>query len=223
MITKICTATLTVSMELDDHALLQHWRQGDVHAGDALFQRYYDPIFRFFRNKVGAEYLKDLVQQTFIGCVEGRERINGNKGFRPYLFGTARNVLRNYLKSKYRLATEEDIDQQSVADLADGPWTLFARREEHRLLLEGLRAIPVDAQLILELRYWEQFKTVEIAEILTIPHGTARSRLRRAQEQLQQALARLAASDRILESTMANLNEWANECRERLGDVPLSE
>ena len=206
-------------MAVDDEALLQAWREGDVGAGDELFQRYYEPILRFFRNKISGEHLQDLVQQTFIGCVEGRERIRGDKGFRAYLFGVARNTLRNHLKARYRSGREIDLQELSVVDLAAGPRTLSARREEHRLLLEGLRAIPVSAQIILELRYWEQFKTIEIAEILDIPHGTARSRLRRAQELLHQALGRLAASKKLLESTMANLNDWADQCRNRLGEA----
>ena len=82
-----------------------------------------------------------------------------------------------------------------------------------------MRAIPVDAQIILELRYWEHFKTDEIAEILAIPPGTARSRLRRAQELLHAAMSRLAASRQVLETTMASLNDWARECRDKLDDT----
>lgn len=198
-------------------ALLRAWRDGDLEAGDALFVRHYDAIVRFFRNKV-ADGVKDLVQQTFVGCVEGRERIRGDVGFRAYLFGVARNVLRNHLKGKHRLSSARDFEELSVADLAAGPRTLFAQREEHRLLLEALRAIPVESQIILELRFWEQLKTVEIAEILEVPHGTARSRLRRAKELLEAAIARLAASPQLLESTVAGLSDWAEQCRQQLGE-----
>lgn len=203
-------------MSQDDMALLRAWREGDLEAGDALFTRHYDAIVRFFRNKV-ADGVKDLVQQTFVGCVEGRERIRGDVGFRAYLFGVARNVLRNYLKGKHRLAGARDFEELSVADLAAGPRTLFARREEHRLLLEGLRAIPVESQIILELRFWEQLKTADIAVILDVPHGTARSRLRRAKEQLEAAMSRLAASRQLLDSTVASLTQWAEQCRQQLG------
>ena len=70
--------------------------------------------------------------------------------------------------------------------------------------------------MIIELRYWEQLKTAEIAEILRLPHGTVRSRLRRARALLDEALSGLAQSPSELQSTRANLEEWAARCRHEL-------
>ena len=60
-----------------------------------LFDRHADAIARFFENKVrdGAE---DLIQATFLRMMEGRERILG-ESFRAFMFGIARNVLREHL------------------------------------------------------------------------------------------------------------------------------
>ena len=75
-----------------DAAQLEAWRAGDQDAGEALIERHYASILRFFRTKAG-EDADDLVQLTFLRCVEASERYRGDAGFRAFLFGIARNVL----------------------------------------------------------------------------------------------------------------------------------
>lgn len=67
----------------DDVALLQAWREGDGHAGDALVTRHYKSVLRFFELRTRAA--EDLTQRTFLACVEGRDRIQLANGFRAYL------------------------------------------------------------------------------------------------------------------------------------------
>src|SRR5690606_27370383 len=75
-----------------DLELLDAWRRGDGRSGELLFRRYFAQLNRFFRNKTdtGAE---DLIQTTFLACVEGRDRFRESSSFRTYLFGIAHNVL----------------------------------------------------------------------------------------------------------------------------------
>ena len=49
----------------------------------------------------------------------------------------------------------------------------------------------------------------ELAEVLAIPEGTVRSRLRRAQEALETAMTELAEDPETLASTRAGLDKWA--------------
>jgi hypothetical protein len=97
----------------------------------------------------------------------------------------------------------------------------MAHRDEQRLLLEALRNIPVEQQVLLELHYWESFTTDEMAAVLGIPVGTVRGRLRRARELLEQAMARVAESPALLESTRDQLDDWVKDCRRHLGDFFL--
>jgi RNA polymerase sigma-70 factor (ECF subfamily) len=202
-------------MEPSDGELLERWRSGDAVSGEALFERYYDMVERFFLNKVTSG-VQDLVQETFMRCVESRERIRDNDRFRMYMFAIAYNVLTAYLRERYRGDREIDLGEVSVCDVTPGPSSLVARRREHRLLIEALRAIPVDDQVILELHYWEQLTTHQMAEVIGIPVGTARGRLQRARTRLEEAMQRLAESPQDLSSTLARLDDWAAECRERL-------
>ena len=199
-------------MDPADVELLHQWRNGDMAAGEILFERYYDPIARFFRSKVATD-IADLVQETFVACVEGRDRLQEDASFRAYIFSVARNVLCAHLRDKYRGDAMVDFDATSVQDLAPGPISQIVIRHEQRLLLEALRRIPVNYQVLLELRYWEQLKTADIAEALGVPHGTVRRRLAQARKLLDEAMTALADSTALLESTMANFEEWALQCR----------
>jgi RNA polymerase sigma-70 factor (ECF subfamily) len=203
-------------MEPSDGELLEQWRAGDAVSGEALFERYYDMVERFFLNKIGSG-VQDLVQETFMRCVESRERIKDNDRFRMYMFGIAYNVLSGHLRERYRGDRAIDLSEVSVCDVAPGPSSLVANRREHRLLIEALRNIPVEDQVILELHYWEQLSTHEMAEVIGIPVGTARGRLQRARAKLEEVMRRLAETPQDLASTLARLDDWAAECREQLG------
>lgn len=205
-----------------DGELLERWRAGDTVSGEALFERYYDMVERFFLNKVAAG-VQDLVQETFMRCVESRERIRDNDRFRMYMFAIAYNVLTAHLRERYRSDRAIDLGEISMCDLAPGPSSLVARRREHRLLIEALRSIPVDDQVVLELHYWEQLTTGEMAEVIGVPVGTARGRLQRARARLEQEMQRLVESSPELASTLAQLDDWAAECRERLDSYRVDE
>ncbi|MCA9690371.1 MAG: sigma-70 family RNA polymerase sigma factor [Nannocystaceae bacterium] len=197
-----------------DAELLNAWREGDRTAGASLFSRHYASIARFFRNKVGDGDSADLIQKTFLACVETRERFRGDASFRTYLFAVARNVLGKHYRSRRRHGDRLDFGVTSVHDLAPSPTQVLARSSEQRLLLQGLRRIPLDAQVILELYFWESMKAAEIAAVLEVPEGTARTRIRRAKQLLAAELEALGSAS--LESTQTRLDDWARELRDQL-------
>ncbi|MFV8756104.1 RNA polymerase sigma factor [Nannocystaceae bacterium ST9] len=197
-----------------DLELLDAWRRGDARGGEQLFRRYFGQIERFFRNKldVGVE---DLIQSTFLACVEGRDRFREASSFRTYLFGIAHNLLLAHYRSKQRSVV--DFETTSVIDLGASPSGPLTRRDEHAALLRALRSIPLDFQIVLELGYWEDLSGPEIAEILGVPANTVRSRLARARAALRAALERGVASPELLRSTLADLEGWARSLRSELG------
>lgn len=191
-----------------DEELLGEWRAGDPRAGEALFQRHFEAVRRFFVNKAG-DAAEDLIQKTFIGCVEAKERFAGRSSFKTFLFAIANNVVREHYRRRMR--GTEDLDDVSVADLEPGPGpaSLIAEHQEQRILLRALRTIALDLQIVVELYFWEKLNAREIGEILEIPENTARSRLRRAKEALEEAIGRLSESPDVLLSTTGDLEKWA--------------
>lgn len=197
---------------VDDAELLEAWRAGDKRAGKQLFERHYDAVHRFFRNKVGPE-APDLVQKTFLGCLESVERYRGEGSFRSWVFAIAYRQLCKHYRSRNSERARFDVATVSARDLDPTPSRMLAQRREQQLLLEGLRRIPVELQVALELHYWEQMSDAEIARALDMPLGTAKSRIRRARQLLGERMAELAASPAELQSTLANLEQWAEQLR----------
>lgn len=165
-----------------DEELLTAWRAGDTRAGDLFVRRMFVPIRRFFASKVGGE-VEELVQQTFARVVEARMRFEGRSSPRTFVYGIARNVLREHYRRRHR--SDIDVEEMAVRDMAAGPSTLRWRQREDELLLESLRTLPLKMQIALELFYWDDFTAREVAEILEVPEGTVASRLGRAKERLR--------------------------------------
>src|SRR5262252_4711079 len=69
-------------------------RGGSRAAFEALFERYREPIWRFFRRRTSdAGVAQELAQDTFVALLEGARRYKARGTFRAYLFGVAYHVL----------------------------------------------------------------------------------------------------------------------------------
>ncbi|MCA9706997.1 MAG: sigma-70 family RNA polymerase sigma factor [Myxococcales bacterium] len=187
-----------------DYELLRAWRGDDAAAGNELVRRHFASVFSFLRSKV-PDHVDDLVQRTFLACVESVERIDESRSFRAYLFGIARRQL-IYHYRRDRHSDRFDPMRESVHDAGGGsPSQHAAARQEQRLVLEALHRLPLDLQIPLELHYWETLSVAEVAAVLEIPPGTVKSRLHRARELLRDRLREQGASSALLEASLDHL------------------
>ena len=194
-----------------DFELLNAWQGGDNTAGDQLLKRHFDSVFRFFDRKVQGD-AADLVQGTFVACVEASASFKRQSSFRTFLFSIARRKLYDHWRSRSR-NKQVDFTITALEDLGPTPSVAHVKKQEQRLLLEALRTIPMEAQLILELHYWEELSGPDLAETFDVPEGTIRSRLRRARAALEKQLTKLASSPALLKSTMSDIEGWAQSLR----------
>jgi RNA polymerase sigma-70 factor (ECF subfamily) len=200
-------------MDADDRALFEAWCRGDRRAGASLFDRHYEAVSRFLRNKTGEGEAPDLIQRTFLACVESRDRFRGDASFRTYLFAVARHVLHNHYRARASAAASLDFAETTAEALAPSSSEILRGAQDRRLLLAALRRIPIECQEALELHYWEQMGTAEIAEVVGVPAGTVKSRLQRGRRLLEERLAELADSAEALRTTLATLDRWAEGVR----------
>ncbi|MDC0672116.1 RNA polymerase sigma factor [Nannocystis radixulma] len=205
-----------------DAELVDGWRRGERDACAQLFERYYDGLARFFRSKL-PEAADDLVQRTFLRCFEGLARIADATAFRSYLFGIACNVLREHYRSIHRDGARLEFTSVSAQELAPSASAVIGWQQEQRLLLEALRRIPLEDQILLELCYWEQLPGREIAAIVGTPLGTVKAHLRRARQRLEAQLEALARSPGTLHGTRSDLERWAAAVRQVLDARELAD
>lgn len=194
-----------------DLELLEAWRSaGDVEAGNELFERHFLTVRRFFRNKLPVTEVEDVLQRTFLACVEASDRFRGDSSFRSYLLGIARNQLYCHIRKRATdmVAAGLDFSVSSLDNLGISPTENLAKNEAQQVLCAALRRLPVDTQIILELRHWEQLPSSEIAEIMNIAETTVRTRLFRARQALKAQLENLEG-------------EWSQiDVRTQLGALP---
>lgn len=193
-----------------DAALLRAWSDGDQAAGQQLVERHYRRIARFFRNNVADP--ADLIQHTFVACLEAAPRFREGGNFRAYLLGIAVNLLRQHYRVQAGPRNHARLDSLSVEDLGQSPTQRIAKREEDELLLAALRRLPHALQVVLELHYWEQLTTRELATVLGWPEGTVKDRLRRGRAQLKEHLVTLRTGDPgLVPQTETRLADWAKQ------------
>jgi RNA polymerase sigma-70 factor (ECF subfamily) len=209
--------TLENESDLD---LLERWRAGDAAAGNVLVRRHFSRVYRFFKSKLdrGAE---DLAQQTFLGVVEGRDRIRDGASFKGYVFGIARRQLMLVLRKRYRRPEPIDLDAMSMSILVNedspSPSQVVAQRHEQRLLVAALRTLPVDYQIALELHYWEEMGVADIAQVLDASPGTIKSRLSRGRSALQRAVERMASQRGLVKLAGGDLGDLISTLGVQLG------
>lgn len=190
-----------------DFELLDAWGQGDAQAGDALIRRHYASILRFFDLRAPAQ-AEDLTQKTFLTCTTAVTNLRERTSFRAFLFGIARNQLLHHIRGRSRAAPTLDFDDLRSADPAATPSRVVAMYEEQRLLLRAMQSIPVDAQMILQMFYWEHLSNREIAEALAIPLSTVTTRVSRARQALQKTIAEIPGLERHRSALLEGLDSW---------------
>lgn len=204
-----------------DSELLLAWQGGDRDAGNQLVDRYFDAITRFFRNKVCSDDdVAELVSQTFLGCTSGKDRFRGDASVRQYLYSIAQNVLRKYIRARYKRHSELlDFATVCVQELAPASLSsIVAHKREAQSLVQALREIPVEDQVVLELMYFEGLSGSELAGVLGLPEGTVRGRLARGKQRLRERIAVLLASAPQRPTvTPELLDAWAVELRRQQG------
>lgn len=205
-------------MQGTDGELLDRWRAGDTAAGESLFQRHIGVLSRFFRNKVEAVEREDLIQSTFLACVEARDRLRPDGRFRPYMLRVARSKLYDHF-ARGETGITPVAYETSVADLCASPSAAIARDQQDERLFDALRQLPLELQALVELHYWDQVTTAELAEIFALPQGTIKTRLLRARKRLAKLLESAAC---VGEATIdgERLAEWIAALD--VGHLPLA-
>jgi RNA polymerase sigma-70 factor (ECF subfamily) len=191
----------------DDLELFHRWADGEVGAGQRLVVRYYDPLYFFFASKLADSAAMDLTKDTFETACEKAGSLRLHASFASYLFGIARWKLVGHLRAR----VSQGFDPLSDPCPDPGPGStvtaLLERRHEESVLVSELRQLPLDDQILLELRLYEGLRLAEIAEILGLSKDRAAYRLAAAKRRLVHAAAGMTTVDESLTSLTAYVKD----------------
>ena len=168
-------------MEPTDDQLMIDLRGGSRDAFEALFERYKEAVWRFFRRRVREpERADELLQDVFLAVLQNAGRYEPRAAFRAYLFGIAFNVLKAE-RRRYGQASSDSIPADVAGRDPDLDGTIWVRR--------ALASLDPNDRDIVMLREYEGLSYQEIARLLDVPLNTVRSRLFRARMDLKHALS----------------------------------
>ena len=171
-------------------------RRGDPDALAAAISRYQHRLYRYLLRLVAdPATAEDLFQQTWVRVMESLRRYDARRSFDAWLFAVAHNLAIDHLR-KSRPESLDEV-QPSGHTRADG--LAGTGKDALECLLEWERAdavaaafhrLPAIHREVLTLRFEEDLKLEQVAEIVQIPLSTVKSRLRRALDGLRNTLDR---------------------------------
>jgi RNA polymerase sigma factor (sigma-70 family) len=171
-----------------DASLMRMAISGHATAFPLLLRRHGRAIHAYLARRSDTDAADDLLSEVFLRAYAARRQYDDRwEDARPWLYGIARNVLREHWRR-----TGPAHDPFAHRGASEDPWPdVDARLDATALLPDLRRALATLAACdreVLFLVTWEGLTPAEAAASLGIPAGTARSRLHRARSAMRQLL-----------------------------------
>ncbi len=174
-----------------DQMLVERVQRGDRSAFDMLVRKYQHKIIKLISRYVhdSTEAL-DVAQEAFIKAYRAIPGFRGDSAFYTWLYRIAINTAKNHLVAESRrpldhgvdLQDPEQYDMQARLRDMDTPERLLLTEEIQRTVETAIEQLPEDLRTAIILREIEGMSYEEIAQAMSCPVGTVRSRIFRARE-----------------------------------------
>ena len=177
---------------LADEEVMQLIADGNPDAFELLYDRHGGPAFslayRMSGNRVGAE---DIVQEAFLSIWRSRVRYQRDRGsVRTWILGIVHHrgidgLRRNTVHQKRRASAEGIEEWKEAPDRTD---VQAIQSDEAQTVRAALRTLPEQQGRVIQLAYFGGFTHTQIAEMLDMPVGTVKGRMRLGLEKLRRTL-----------------------------------
>lgn len=174
------------SSELTDSELVKLAKSESRYFG-VLYERYFDPIFRFVFKRVGGDedLAGDLTQYTFIKAMANIVKYE-DRGlpFCSWLYRIAQNeVSMHFRKAKKNYTVS--VDENRIKDVAqEACINSYMSEEDQNKLIELINNLDESQMELIELRFFQEMSFKDIAEIYNITEANAKMRTYRILEKL---------------------------------------
>ena len=191
-----------MSEQITDQELVEKAQQGDKKAFNLLVVRYQNRVAGLLTRYVSRDDIPDIVQESFIKAYRSLASFRGESAFYTWLYRIAENTAKNHLTALGRRPPKEDIlaedaesyDAGTQLREADTPEHLVLSNELKRVVFETIENLPEELKMAITLREIEGLSYEEIAEVMSCPVGTVRSRIFRAREAIDAKIQPLMAA-----------------------------
>jgi len=180
-------------VKLSDAELLARYTAGEEAAFQEIVNRYKNSLYAFLRQFLNRhDLVEDVFQETFLQLYASRDSFDTNRPLRPWLFTIAANKAKDALRKWQRtsavsIGTMADSQELSFDDMLNTvtsddtmPYDELQKDETSQRVGQIIADMPENLREILILAYFQRFSYKQMAEILSIPIGTVKSRLHTA-------------------------------------------
>jgi RNA polymerase sigma-70 factor (ECF subfamily) len=177
----------------EDLALgIQHGRRDDL---IALVERHYDALTGYLYRMTNGDRLlsEDMVQETFLRALRGIGGYEYPRPFKPWLYAIATNLARNHFKradTRHTMSVPADDALEQSGGPIRSPEDVLVADDQVRAAVAALDRLPDHQREVILLRYTQDLSLAEIADALSIPVGTVKSRLSLALQRLREEMER---------------------------------
>ena len=166
---------------LADEDLISLAEQADAQAFATLYDRHsraaYSLAYRMMGERQAAE---DLVQDAFLKAWRAAGSYRAERGsVQTWLLSIVHNRGIDQLRSlASRRRTQEELEASAPRSQPSEAFAQSWRNAQREQVREALKTLPSEQLTILELAYFSGYTHVQIAELLDLPLGTVKSRMR---------------------------------------------
>lgn len=154
------------------------------------FQRELNYVHRTLRRMgTSVSEVEDLLQDVFLALRRSWSDYDQRRPLRPYLFGIMFRLVSANQRKRKREVTPGMVEPYDNGLLPD---EVLESKQARAMILAALERIPLPRRAVLMMYDLDSVPIREIASVLAIPMFTAYSRLRKARQELEIALRRLA-------------------------------
>ena len=187
MMIVVGSLALRSAADVENNSRLVTEARRDRAAFVQLYRRHYEAIFRYCAHRLFERAAaEDVTSEVFLKMVENFHCFRGaDTQFRNWLYRIANNAVNNHLRRMNRRENLLRVACEKSNGIAADCEVL---PEKLALLKEGMLTLKPRYQTIITLRFFENLKLTEIAEVLGSSPGTVRSQLARALAKLRKKL-----------------------------------
>jgi RNA polymerase sigma-70 factor (family 1) len=167
----------------------------DMKAYKELYLLMFDSLFQFCYSFVKSEQVaQELVSDVFIKLWKIRSQLTAIDNLKPYLFGITKNFSLSYLarasKNLSIQLSDIDLDQIDIESLIEfkSPEDLYITKETTKNIIQTIRELPPQCQIIFSLVKIDGLKYKEVAKLLDISVFTVRNQVAIATKKIENAL-----------------------------------
>ena len=185
---------------LIDQELVLRVQKGDKKAFDLLVLKYQQKISNLISRYIRDPHeVLDVTQEAFIKAYRALPKFRGDSAFYTWLYRIAINTAKNYLVAQGRRPPNDDVDAETAEQMDVGvrlketgtPENLVLTEEISMTVQQAIEDLPEDLRTAIILRELEGMSYEEIANAMSCPVGTVRSRIFRAREAIDKKLSPL--------------------------------